>query len=60
MASATLCETNSMTLPQFFAFAIVTAVGNIYAGLWYPVAFTLISVLTTLVLLPETKGRPLD
>jgi MFS family permease len=44
----------------FFAFAIVTAVGNIYAGLWYPVAFTLISVLTTLFLLPETKGRPLD
>jgi hypothetical protein len=31
----------------FFAFAIVTAVGNIYAGLWYPVFFTLISVLTT-------------
>jgi MFS family permease len=44
----------------FFAFAIVTAVGNIYAGLWYPVAFTLISVLTTLFLLPETKGQPLD
>jgi MFS family permease len=44
----------------FFAFAIVTAVGNIYAGLWYPVVFTLISVLTTLFLLPETKGRPLD
>lgn len=44
----------------FFAFAIVTAVGDIYAGLWYPVAFTLLSVLTTLFLLPETKGRPLD
>ena len=44
----------------FFAFAIVAAVGNIYAGLWYPVAFTLISVLTTLFLLPETKGRSLD
>jgi MFS family permease len=44
----------------FFAFAIVTAVGNIYAGLWYPIAFTLISVLTTAFLLPETKGRPLD
>jgi len=44
----------------FFAFAIVTAVGNIYAGLWYPVAFTLVSVLTTLFLLPETNGRPLD
>jgi MFS family permease len=44
----------------FFAFAIVTAVGNIYAGLWYPIAFTLISVLTTAFLLPETKGRPLN
>ncbi|WP_297514303.1 MFS transporter [uncultured Caulobacter sp.] len=44
----------------FFAFAIVTAVGNIYAGLWYPIAFTLISVLTTAFLLPETRGRPLN
>jgi hypothetical protein len=44
----------------FSAFAIVTAVGNIYAGLWYPVVFTLISVLTTLFLLPETKDRSLD
>lgn len=43
----------------FFAFAIVTAVGDIYAGLWYPVAFTLISVLTTVFLLPETKDRSL-
>lgn len=44
----------------FFAFAIVAAVGNIYAGLWYPVFFTLVSVLTTLFLLPETRGRALD
>ncbi len=44
----------------FFAFAIVTAVGDIYAGLWYPVGFTLLSVLTTLFFLPETKGRSLD
>ena len=44
----------------FTAFAIVTATGNIYAGLWYPVAFTAISVVTTLFFLPETKGRPLD
>ncbi|MBO9710372.1 MAG: MFS transporter [Caulobacter sp.] len=44
----------------FSAFAIVAAVGDIYAGLWYPVLFTLISVLTTLFLLPETRGRPLD
>nr|WP_295107402.1 MFS transporter [uncultured Caulobacter sp.] len=44
----------------FFAFAIVTAVGDIYAGLWYPVVFTVISVLVTAFLLPETKGRPLN
>ncbi|HKR89115.1 MAG TPA: MFS transporter [Phenylobacterium sp.] len=43
----------------FSAFAIVTAVGDIYAGLWFPVAFTAVSVLSCLVLLPETKGRPL-
>jgi len=44
----------------FSAFAIVAAVGDIYAGLWYPVFFTLISVLSTLFLLPETKDRSLD
>jgi MFS family permease len=44
----------------FTAFAIVTAVGDIYSGLWYPFVFTLISVLTCLFFLPETKGRPLD
>jgi MFS family permease len=43
----------------FTAFAIVAAVGNIYAGLWYPFAFTAISVLTCLFLLPETRGRDL-
>jgi len=44
----------------FSAFAIVAATGDIYAGLWYPFVFTLISVVCTLFLLPETKGRPLD
>jgi MFS family permease len=44
----------------FTAFAIVAAVGDIYSGLWYPFAFTLISVVTCLFLLPETKGRSLD
>jgi MFS family permease len=43
----------------FTAFAIVASVGDIYAGLWYPFAFTLISVLTCLFLLPETRGRDL-
>ena len=44
----------------FTAFAIVTATGNLYAGLWYPFAFTAISVLVCLALVPETKGKPLN
>jgi MFS family permease len=43
----------------FTAFAIVAAVGDIYAGLWYPFAFTLLSVAACLLLLPETRGRDL-
>ena len=42
------------------AFAIVTATGNIYAGLWYPVIFTLVSAATLPFLLPETLGREID
>ena len=42
------------------AFAIVASVGNIYSGLWYPFAFTAISVLVTALLLPETRHRSLD
>jgi MFS family permease len=44
----------------FTAFAIVAAVGDIYSGLWYPLAFTAISVVVTIFLLPETLGRSLD
>ena len=44
----------------FTAFAIVTAVGDIYSGLWYPFAFTAVSVVTCLLFLPETKGKRLD
>ncbi len=44
----------------FSAFAIVAATGNIYAGLAYPIFFTGISVLSTLLFLKETKGRSLD
>ncbi|CAN1535670.1 AraJ Arabinose efflux permease [Caulobacteraceae bacterium] len=44
----------------FTAFAIVTATGDIYAGLWYPFIFTLISVVATFFLWPETRGRSLD
>ena len=38
------------------AFAIVTASGDIYAGLWYPLIFTAVSVITLPFLLPETRG----
>jgi MFS family permease len=44
----------------FSAFAIVTAVGDIYAGLWFSIAFTALSVVCCLLLLPETKGRNLN
>jgi MFS family permease len=44
----------------FTAFAIVTATGQLYSGLWYPFAFTAISVVVCLLLLPETNGRPLN
>jgi MFS family permease len=44
----------------FTAFAIVAATGDIYAGLWYPFAFTLLSVVTCFFLLPETRNRPLE
>ena len=40
------------------SFAIVAATGDIYAGLWYSVIFTGISVVTLPLLLPETLGRP--
>jgi MFS family permease len=40
--------------------AIVAATGNIYSGLWYAVVFTGISVLVSLLFLPETKGRNLE
>jgi MFS family permease len=42
------------------AFAIVAATGNIYSGLIYPLAFTSVSILATLLFLPETRGCPLD
>ncbi|MDZ4369977.1 MAG: MFS transporter [Phenylobacterium sp.] len=44
----------------FTAFAIVTATGELYSGLWYPFAFTAISVVVCFFLLPETKGKRLD
>ncbi|MFC7396493.1 MFS transporter [Chelatococcus sp. GCM10030263] len=39
------------------AFAIVAATGNIYSGLWYPIAIALMTFVVGLLLLPETKDR---
>ena len=42
------------------SFSIVVATGNLYAGLWYAVVFTAISVIACLLFLPETRGRSLE
>ena len=42
------------------SFALVAITGDIYASLWYPVIFTIISILVSLFFLKETRGRPLD
>jgi MFS family permease len=41
----------------FSAFAIVTTVGDIYAGLWFPFFFSAISVVSCALFFPETLGR---
>ena len=42
------------------SFAIVALTGDIYAGLWYAVAFTALSAVVTIVFLKETRGKPLE
>ena len=42
------------------AFAMVAATGDIYYGLWYPVAVAAITVVLGLVFLPETFRRGLE
>ncbi len=42
------------------SFAIVTATGDIYAGLWYAAVFTALSVFTLPFLVPETRGRSIS
>jgi hypothetical protein len=42
------------------AFAIVAATGNLYSGLWYPVAVSAMGFIVTLLFLPETRGRDID
>jgi MFS family permease len=41
------------------SFALVAITGDIYASLWYPVVFTIIPILVSLVFLKETRGKPL-
>ncbi|HEX3423087.1 MAG TPA: MFS transporter [Sphingomicrobium sp.] len=42
------------------SFAIVAITGNIYAGLWYSVIFTGISLLVSILFLKDTAGRRLE
>jgi MFS family permease len=42
------------------AFAIVAATGNVYSGLWYPIAIAGLTLIVGLFLLPETRTRPVD
>ena len=42
------------------SFALVAISGNIYAGLWYAVIFTGISVVVSLLFFKETAGRRLE
>ena len=42
------------------AYAMVTATGNSYFGLWYPIVGTLVSIVCAILFLPETRGRDLN
>ncbi|HTE43231.1 MAG TPA: MFS transporter, partial [Steroidobacteraceae bacterium] len=41
------------------AFAIVSATGNIYSGLWYPVIIALVTAVIGMLFLRETKDDPM-
>ena len=41
-------------------FAIVAATGNIYSGLWYPIAIASMSFIIGVLFLPETKDRDIS
>jgi hypothetical protein len=38
------------------AFAIVAATGNIYSGLWYPVAVAALTIVVGALFLPDTRA----
>jgi MFS family permease len=42
------------------SFAFVALTGDIFAGLWYSVAFTALSAVVTIFFLKETYGKPLE
>jgi MFS family permease len=42
------------------SFALVAITGNIYAGLWYPIFFTAMSLVCALIFMKETAGKPLE
>jgi MFS family permease len=42
------------------AFALVAATGNLYAGLWYPLVFAVVTVVIGGLWLPETRGTSID
>ncbi len=42
------------------AFAIVAGTGNIYSGLWYPVAIATLTLVLGMLFLPETYKRNID
>jgi MFS family permease len=65
-------RTTSMSLPYhlgvgilggflpFLASALVIYEGNIFAGLWYPVAVALATAVVALIVLPDTKDRAIN
>ncbi|MCL6741046.1 MFS transporter [Sphingomonas sp. RB56-2] len=42
------------------SFAIVALTGDIFAGLWYSVAFTALSAVVMIFFFKETRGKPLE
>lgn len=42
------------------AFALVAASGSSYAGLWYPLAFAVVTVIVGALMLPDTRQRDIN
>jgi hypothetical protein len=42
------------------AFAIVAATGNMFSGLWYPIAIAVMTLVIGVLFLPETYKRNID